>query len=942
MKKGLIFAFIVPFVVLLMSLTTMAASVTDVYVHYYRYQGDYDGWNLWVWQSKPVSQDGTSYTFTQDDTATIFNYEGVVTKITLDGDLASATELGFIVRRSTTTAEWAQKDVDNDRFISIPTDHTSSELHIYLVEGDVRVGYGINDPEGPDKSPKFKIAYFDQLNRIYFVATEMLSGDKIEVYKDDVLLTPDEISITDFSGLITLNENIDFSKTYTIKATFSDDSINDYIVTYDGIYDSDEFEAAFGYEGDDLGAHVSNGKTTFRLWAPVSTSVTLNLYHSGTTARYGGTDTPYQTIPMLLDEKGTFFLEINSSLHGKYYTYTVTNGSSSYEVIDPYAKSSGINGLRGLVVDFNEINPEGFEYHDRPDNMSSNTDAIIYELHVRDLTTHSSWNGTEVNRGKYLGLIERGTTYQGVTTGFDHIVELGVTHVQLLPFFDYGVVDESRVGEVGYNAFNWGYMPLNFNVLEGTYSSDPYDGLTRIIEMKQVVQAFHEENIRINMDVVYNHTGLSADSNLNLIIPGYYHRKTSSGAFSNGSGTGNETASERYMVRKFFVDSLIFWTTEYNLSGFRFDLMALHDLETMQLIADELHAIDPTIMVYGEPWMGGTSTLPASLQAGKANLSQLNGVGAFNDDLRDGVKGSVFARAEGGFIQGNFTNTFINRVRYGIAGGVSHPQVTGSMLSNQRIWHTEPTKTINYVTAHDNNTLYDKLYQTLEERGDLDLIPAMMKQANAMVLLSQGVSFLHAGDEFMRSKPAANGKGFDHNSYQSPDSVNQMRWDYKAREQEMAIFEYYKDLISFRLNHPALRMTTSDAIIENLEFVYTDVTGIMAYQLTSGETNDAFEEMLIIHNANERSSKLKLPTGGGWVLVGDQHQLSDETIRTYEGGARISVSAHSSYVLYRDLTIGDYNPTPMIIAITSGSVAVITGGIFLTLYILKKKKAIIA
>ena len=937
MKKWLIFALMVPFIALLFSFSVKADSVTDVYVHYYRYQGDYTDWNLWVWKSKPVSQDGASYTFSTDDTATGFNYGGVVTQITLSDDLLGSEELGFIVRRG----DWAQKDIDNDRFIQIPADHTSSELHIYLVEGDSRVGYGMDDPDGPDKSPKFKLAYFNQLNQIYFVATEELAPADIKIYKDDVELTPDDVTIDGFNGTIVLGEDVDFSKTYKIEATFGDNSVNDFEVTYDGIYDSDEFETAFGYDGDDLGATVANGKTTFKLWAPISTAVTLNLYQTGTPERYGGSDTPTQTIPMIKGDQGVYMVEVNQSLHGTYYTYSVTNGSSTYEVIDPYAKSSGVNGLRGLVVDFTQINPEGFEYNDRPDNMSSYTDAIIYELHVRDLTTHSSWNGTEANRGKYLGLIEKGTSYQGVSTGFDHIVELGVTHVQLLPFFDYGVVDETKVGDAGYNAFNWGYMPLNFNVLEGTYSSDPYNGLTRVIEMKQVVQAFHEENIRINMDVVYNHTGLSADSNFNLIIPGYYHRKTDTGAFSNGSGTGNETASERYMVRKFMVDSVLFWATEYNLSGFRFDLMALHDIETMELIAEELHAIDPTIMVYGEPWMGGTSPLPADQQAGKANLSQIEGVGAFNDDLRDGVKGSVFARAEGGFIQGNFTNNLIQRVRYGIAGGVAHPQVTGSSLSNMRIWHTEPTKTINYVTAHDNNTLYDKLYQTLEEDGDLDLIPALMKQANAIVLLSQGVSFLHAGDEFMRSKPAENGKGFDHNSYQSPDSVNQLRWDLKAEADKMEIFEYYKDLIAFRKNHDALRMTTSGEVINNLEFIYTDVTGIMAYTLTSGSTDDAFDEMLIIHNANRKATKLKLPTGGGWVLVGNQEQLSDEMISSYEGGSRISVPAHASYVLYRDPTIGDYNAVPLIIGLSVGGVALLGGGTFLTLYLLKKKKAII-
>ena len=937
MKKILIFAFMVPLIAFMFQLIVSAQAVTDVYIHYYRYQADYTDWNLWVWQSKPVSQEGASYSFDEDDTATIFNYGGVVTQITLEGDLADTAELGFIVRKG----DWAQKDIDNDRFITIPADHTSNELHIYLVEGDARIGYGMDDEDGPDKSPKFKLAYFTQLNRIDFVATELISVDNITVYKDDVELTTSVKSVDGTTGYIVLNEEIDFSKTYKIEAIFSDDSVNDYIVTYDGIYDSEEFEDAFGYEGDDLGAIVNGTTTTFKLWAPVSSAVSLNLYNTGSTERYGGTDTPTQVVPMTKGEKGVFSVSFNTSLHGTYYTYTVTNGSSSYEVIDPYAKSSGINGIRGLVVDFEILNPDDFAYNDRPDMMDSYTDAIIYELHVRDLTTHSSWNGSAENRGKYLGLIEKGTTYNGVSTGFDHIVELGVTHVQLLPFFDYGVVDEARVGEAGYNAFNWGYMPLNFNVLEGTYSSDPYDGLSRIVEMKQVVQAFHEENIRINMDVVYNHTGLSADSNLNLIIPGYYHRKTSNGAFSNGSGTGNETASERLMVRKFFVDSVLFWATEYNLSGFRFDLMALHDLETMQEIADELHAIDPTIMVYGEPWMGGTSTLPAADQAGKANLYLLDGVGAFNDDLRDGVKGSVFARAEGGFIQGNFSNQTIQRLRYGISGGIAHPQVTGSALSNLKVWHTEPTKTINYVTAHDNNTLHDKLYQTLEEDGDLDLIPALMKQANAMVLLSQGVSFLHAGDEFMRSKPLASGNGFDHNSYQSPDTVNQMRWDLKANEQEMEIFEYYKDLIEFRKNHPALRMTTPAEIIANLDFIYTDVTGIMAYQLTNGETDDAFEEMLIIHNANRKATKLKLPTGGGWVLVGNQNGLSDETIQTYEGGSRMNVSAHATYVLYRDLTIGDYDATPLIIGLSAGGSALVAGGIFLTLHIIKKKKAVI-
>lgn len=932
MKKLLLFILFGLSTVLLPFVVYASEPVTEIHIHYYRYQGDYSTWDMWVWRNQPTSEDGNAYKFNEYDTASIFNFGGVVSKLMLTGNLEGTTRLGFIVRKP----DWSEKDVDIDRFIDIPETSLNGILHVYLVEGDSRIGYSLNDPNGPDKNPKFRFAYFSDMNKVFFSATESLSLSNLSVKKDGVDIGIVSYTAEGSTGTIIINEDIDFSKKYEVIAVFSGDYTGKFVLTYDGIYDSDAFNTAFGYDGDDLGAIVDNNKTSFRVWAPVSEAVSLNLYSTGTPSNFGGSDLRLSSHIMLPDVKGTYYIEFNENLHGIYYTYSVTNGSNTYEVIDPYAKSSGINGIRGLVVDFSQTNPEGFVYGDRPNNIKNFTDAIIYELHVRDLTIHNSWNGSEVNRGRYLGLVEKGTRYNGVTTGFDHIVELGVTHVQLLPFFDFGVLDESRINQPGYNSFNWGYMPINFNVLEGSYSADPYDGLLRIQEMKTAIKEFSKANIRINMDVVYNHTGLTADSNFNLIVPGYYFRKTSSGAFSNGSGTGNETASERYMMRKFMVESLVFWTNEYNISGFRFDLMALHDVETMLQIESALNEIDESIMIYGEPWMGGSTPLPVSEQAGKTNLDRIGSIGAFNDDLRDAAKGSVFNREDKGFIQGNFSNQIMTRMRYGILGGIAHERVTPSQLSNNRIWHTSPIKTVNYVTAHDNNTLHDKLYLTLQNENALNLIPRMIRQGNAIVLTSQGIPFLHAGDEFMRTKPSASGKGFDHNSYESPDSVNQLRWDYKANQEEMIVFEYFKGLIELRKNHPSFRMETASDITDNLSFLYDDIQGILSFELYNNASNDSLDRILVIHNANRSRTKLQLPREGGWVLLVDGDVVSKDGIETFKGGQTIRVNPNSTYVLYQDKNVPDVNALPIIIL---SSVVVLSVAGVVVVFILKQKKS---
>ena len=898
---------------------------TDIYLHYYRYGADYTNWSVWAWQNEPTSEEGTSFDFVTDETAVEYNYGGAVAIINIDENFADITEMGLIIK----LGSWIEKDIATDRFIEIPTNSSNGEVHYYFVEGDSRIGSSMDDLNGPARTPKFQFAYFTDMNTITYSATEAISSANIKVYADDVLESVESISADGVAGTIELTNELSFAKEYTIEATFSsDNSINEYIVTFDGIYDSEEFEAAYSYDGD-LGAIVDGDETLFRVWAPVSESVTLNLYNTGTNVTDGGTDTPINTIVMTPGLKGTFEYTANTNLHGTYYTFSVTNGGITNEVVDPYAKSVGVNGYRGLVVDFSQVNPDGFTYDDRPDNIVNNTDAIIYELHIRDLTSSTTWNGTEANRGKFLGLIEEGTTYGGVSTGFDHLVDLGITHVQLLPFFDFGMVDETRLDDEDYNLFNWGYMPLNFNAIQGSYSSDPYDGLVRINELKQVVMAYSEADIRVNMDVVYNHTGQSADSNFSLIVPGYYYRLNDNGSFSNGSGTGNETASERSMMRKFMVDSLVYWATEYNLSGFRFDLMSLHDIETMELIAEELHDIDPTIMVYGEPWTGGTSTLPAEDMASKNNLAEIEGVGAFNDATRDGIKGSVFAREQGGFIQGDFSQ--INKVKYGIVGGISHPSVLYTA------WHKNPNKTINYVACHDNNTLYDKLYLTLEEDEELDLILPLAKQSYGIILTSQGISFIHAGDEFLRSKPDESGSGFDHNSYESPDSVNQIDWSLKTSEDGADMYAYVKALIELRNTHESFRMSSAEDILDNLSFLYEDQEGIIAYQIANDASGDEYENILVIQNANNKNAKVKLPTNGGWVLITNNETAGDTEIETFKGGKTISVEENSTYILYQDASIADYNPVPTIIISIVGGLAIISAGAFVVITKLKRK-----
>ena len=879
--------------------TVKANTATTLVVHYYRFDGNYTGWNLWLWQNEPVSGNGLAYQFDGEDSF------GKVKTLTLAGtNLEGSTRVGIIVRKG----EWVEKDVDLDRFIDMSNPNAQGEVHVYLVQNNPIIFYDLSEA---DISHKILAASFIDGDTIGFSVTKAITADKVSVLENELSISTSGFTFSGSNGTINISVEVDLTKKYTLVIDFGDAEPATSNIGFDGFYTSEAFNEAYGFDGE-LGAIYTKTQTTFRLWAPISDEVSLNLYEKGHTASQldydgvAGVNLPLITYTMTYTTKGVWEVIVNGDMEGKYYTFSVKNGLFTNEVVDPYAYSTGINGRRGMVVDFSKTNPTGWEETTRPNNMTHYTDAIIYELHVRDFTSHASWNGTESYRGKFLGLTEKGTTYKNVKTGLDHILELGVTHVQFIPVFDHGIIDETRLNDPTYygihdGIFNWGYMPENFNALEGSYATNPYDGYNRINEFKTMVQTFHQNDVRVIMDVVYNHTGRSADSNFDLILPGYYFRMNSNGSFSNGSGTGNETASERYMFRKFMVDSLVFYAREYRLDGFRFDLMKLHDVETMNQIVDALHEIDPTIMVFGEPWTGGTSPLPQSESAYNATLNRMPGVGVFNDDTRDGIKGSVFSAGDKGFVQGNdFADT---RVQLGITGGTLQTNLrTGSLPKGA--WAINPTQTINYVTAHDNNTLHDKLVLSTYET--MDKIIRMQRQANAIILTSQGVPFLHAGVEILRTKPCVPGgtecdsaNMFDHNSYKSPDETNQIDWQRKVDHIET--FNYYKSLIALRRMKQVFRQPTAQDVANHLFLIPSKEFGFVSFFLH--DDNDAWKTMYILHNNGSKSRDIRLQPGNWHVIAttnefGAQTNDGFETLYTLNGGDVITMNPNDTLIMY--------------------------------------------
>ena len=629
------------------------------------------------------------------------------------------------------------------------------------------------------------------------------------------------------------------------------------------------------YTGADLGVSYSPKKTTFKVWAPKASEVKLRLYDAG-----NGGDA-VSTLALEKGENGTWSASLNQNIKNKYYTFQVLqDGKWLLEAPDIYAKAVGANGARGMVVDLKSTNPDGWNNDKRPP-LKNFTDIIIYETHVRDISIDP--NSGIKNKGKFLGLRETGTkSPEGEATGLDHIKELGVTHVHLLPSFDFNSIDETKPSA---GKYNWGYDPLNYNVPEGSYSTNPYDGNVRIKEFKQMVQALHKNGLRVILDVVYNHTSDIAHANFTQFAPGYYYRHNPDGSYSNATGCGNEVASEMPMVRKFMIESVVYWAKEYHLDGFRFDLMGVHDIETMTQISDALHKIDPTIFIYGEGWAAGNSPMPETLRAVKKNASKLGQIAVFSDDLRDGLKGGWGDLKEKGFVSGN--TSMDESVKFGVAASTPNAQVDYSKVNYSKApWAAEPYQTITYVSCHDDNTLWDRLKISNAAASEADRIK-MDKLAAAIVLTSQGVVFLHSGAEMLRTKQGVA------NSFNKPDSINQIDWGRKTTYKP--VFEYYKGLIALRKAHPAFRMPSAEMINKNLSFLKTD-PGVIAYQISNNANGDGWKNILVILNGNAGGSTFNLPAGK-WTIVSDGDQINQKGIITGLQNT-LQVNGTSAYILY--------------------------------------------
>ena len=639
---------------------------------------------------------------------------------------------------------------------------------------------------------------------------------------------------------------------------------------------------AQAYSGNDLGATYSKGMTTFKVWAPTARRVAVKLYATGSSDEEGASD--ISTTTMTKGDKGVWTAKISGDHKDQYYTYLITNNGVTTETQDVYSKAVGVNGNRSMIVDLSSTNPEGWN-QDKHVLYDDPTDAVVWEIHMRDFSVNKVSGVSDEHKGKFLAFTEKGTTLDGkgeIPTCVEYLKKLGVTHVQLLPVYDYATVDESNVGS---DEYNWGYDPKNYNVPEGSYSTNPFDGNVRIREFKQMVKALHDAGIGVIMDVVYNHTFTAKGSCFENTVPGYYFRLKDDGSLSDGSGCGNETASDHLMYRKYMIDSILYWTNEYHIDGFRFDLMGVHDVETMNQIRKALDTKvegGEKIIMYGEPWTGG-STSTSAKTAIKENIKSLDPrIGAFNDTFRDAVKGHVFNAQETGFVQS------------GKGSGSLKESIAANSLGG---WISQPSQSVTYISAHDNYTLYDKLVMSTKNDGSFDTrdenLVNMNKLAAAITLTSQGIVFMQAGEDFARTKFG------DENSYISPDSINMLDWNNLVKYADLS--SYYQGLIEIRKNYkPFCDPTTKSA--EKIAFSDTE-EGVVAYTLENSLTKDkqwAYAAVLFNASGSAREVTLKqsssTPLPQKWEIIADKTQAGLKGLGEIEGST-VTVDANSALIL---------------------------------------------
>ncbi len=617
--------------------------------------------------------------------------------------------------------------------------------------------------------------------------------------------------------------------------------------------------------------------TRFSLWAPTADEVRLMLYNEGE----GGH--AYRTVSMEAGEEGVWHTTVAEDLLGKFYTFNVKTGDRWLgDTPGIFAKAVGVNGHRAAIIDLRSTDPEGWADDRRPP-LRSAADVVIYEMHHRDFSI-SPASGIE-HKGKFLALTEAGTrSPEGLATGIDHLRELGVTHVHLLPSYDYASIDETRLDE---NRYNWGYDPLNYNVPDGSYATDPYRPDVRIREFKQMVQALHKAGIRVILDVVYNHTFSIDGSNFERTAPGYFYRQRPDGTYADASACGNETASNRPMMRKYIVESVLHWAREYHIDGFRFDLMGIHDIRTMNEVRAALTALDPSIIVYGEGWAAQAPQLPQDSLAMKANTYRMPGIAAFSDEMRDALRGPFNDNKQGAFLAGLPGGE--ESIKFGIVGAVQHPQVCNDSVNySQAPWAGEPTQMISYVSCHDDMCLVDRLRASIPGIKD-DELARLDKLAQTAVFTSQGIPFIYAGEEVMRDK-----KGV-HNSYQSPDSINAIDWSRKALHAD--VFAYYKGLIQLRKNHPAFRLDSAELVRRHLEFLPVEGKNLVAWRLKEHAGGDRWEDIVVVLNSRREPARVAVPQGNYTIVCKDG--AINEGGLAKVSGAELTVPAQSALIAWK-------------------------------------------
>ena len=816
---------------------------------YWRHNDSYENCDIWIWWGDKAGQGYTFHECSYGAKVVVNVPEGI-------------EEVGFIVRKGCSDpggTSWgtATKDYDSDRFAVIE----GAETFIYLKAGDAEQYTSNDGGKTLEMIKKLSLAGMVDESKIQYRITPkaiLSSLDDVKVYDGEREIAVTKISTLGrqaASGYVTVDEKLDLSKSYRISIS----GYGEKTVVPTGIFDSDFFAENYHYDGDDLGAVISGDTTTFKVWAPTASKVVLNLFTSGHEGE------AYKKVDMVKGDKGVW-AHTEECGHGTYYTYTVTTAVGTQEATDPYAKAAGANGNRGMVVDLSLTDPEGWDELEFNTGIDHYSDAIIWEVHVRDFSNKIA---SSEYKGKYLAFTERGLVNEhGIPVGVDYLVSLGITHVHLLPVYDYATVDETNPDA----EFNWGYDPKNYNVPEGSYSTDPYNGEVRIKEYKEMVKALHEAGIGVVMDMVYNHT-YDANSSFNRIVPYYYYRYTATGANSSASGCGNDTASERYMYGKFMVDSTSYWVEEYKLDGLRFDLMGLHDLATMQEVESAVHTINPEAIIYGEGWTMG-ATIDGSKQANQSNISEIvptgdaiGGIAVFNDAIRDGLKGSVFEATSTGYISGS-AKLNLAKVIFGIKGGNS----TGVS------WRVDDAMVINYMSAHDNNTLWDKLL--LSNPDDSESKRSRMNNLGAaIIMLSQGTPFWQAGEEMLRTKDG------DENSYKSSDAINNIDWSVlKEGSLEYETMLYYKGLIEMRKAFDIFTDPNATITAEELG------SGILKVTYDDGQGGKA------IAFINPHEATLPVTLEGEWHLVATSEEAGSEILATETGAVTVDSIGIRVYV----------------------------------------------